>query len=298
MSTYPDTILYQGELKRSLFVSIGRILLDSASAFRHHACGSLAASLAFFSLLSLFPMVFLLLYFISFIVSQDVIGYQFLLVFLKGFLPTIGAGLAEEIRRVAQLDEVRWIIFFAFVWFGSLVFYELDYAMNAVFGTAGKRHPLISTAIAVALVGLLGVLLIVSYVATQTIELLTTHAPRLWGIDFVALMAHDFLLTYTLPFTLAFLSVTCLYRYLPHHRPTWREATIGGSVFSLLWVAAKVLFTTYAEQASVYSRLYGSLLDVVLLVLWIYYSATLLLAGAVITRQFQLRAEDPGQAPA
>ena len=65
--------------------------------------------------------------------------------------------------------------------------------------------------------GLLGVLLIVSYVATQTIELLTTHAPRTFsGIDFVALVAHDFLLTYTLPFTLAFISVTCLYRYLPH----------------------------------------------------------------------------------
>ena len=75
MSTYPDTILYRGEIKRSVLVSIGRILLDSASAFRHLACGSLAASLAFFSLLSLFPMVFLLLYFISFIVTQDVIGY-------------------------------------------------------------------------------------------------------------------------------------------------------------------------------------------------------------------------------
>ena len=271
-------------------MSISRILADAASAFRHQGCISLAASLAFYSFLSLFPMVFLLLYFVSFIVSQDVIGYQFLLIFLKGFLPSVGTGLAEEIRRVAQLDEVRWIIFFMFVWFGALVFYELDYAMNIVFGTAGQRHPLISTAIAVALVGLLAVLLIVSYVATQTIELLTAHAPHLWGMDLVAIAAHDFLLAYTLPFVLAFLSVTCLYRYLPHRRPTWRDATIGGIVFSLLWVAAKLIFTTYAEQAAVYTRIYGSLLEVVLLLLWVYYSATLLLAGAVITRQFQLHA--------
>lgn len=251
---------------------------------------SLAASLAFYSFLSLFPMVFLLLYFVSFVVSQDVIGYQFLLVFLKGFLPSVGTGLAEEIRRVSQLNEVRWIIFFMFIWFGALVFYELDYAMNIVFGTAGQRHPLISTAIAVALVGLLAVLLIVSYVATQTIELLTMHAPHLWGINLVAIAAHDFLLTYTLPFALAFLSVTCLYRYLPHRRPNWRQATVGGIVFSLLWVAAKLLFTTYAEQAGFYTRIYGSLLEVVLLLLWVYYSATLLLIGAVITRQFQLHA--------
>jgi membrane protein len=268
-------------------VSIGRIFAEAASAFRHQGCVSLAASLAFYSFLSLFPMVFLLLYFVSFVVSQDVIGYQFLLVFLKGFLPSVGAGLAEEIRRVAQLDEVRWVIFFMFIWFGALVFYELDYAMNIVFGTAGQRHPLISTAIAVALVGLLAVLLIVSYVATQTIELLTTHAPRLFGINLVAIAAHDFLLTYTLPFVLAFVSVTCLYRYLPHRRPNWRQATIGGIVFSLLWVAAKLLFTTY-----------GSLLEVVLLLLWVYYSATLLLVGAVITRQFQLHAMQSQLEPA
>ena len=102
--------------------------------FRRRGCLSLAASLAFFSLLSLFPMVFLLLYGISFIVSQDVIGYQFLLGFLKGFLPSMGERLARDIRRVAEQEEVRWAVFLAFGWFGALVFYELDYAMNTLYG--------------------------------------------------------------------------------------------------------------------------------------------------------------------
>jgi membrane protein len=253
--------------------------------FRRRGCPSLAASLAFYSLLSLFPMVFLLLYGFSFIVSQDVLGYQFLLGFLKNFLPSMGERLAMDIRRVAELEEVRWIVWLSFGWFGALVFYELDYAMNRVFGTSAHRHPLISTLIAVALIWLLGLLMIVSFVATQAIETLTTHAPRLFGLDLVAIAAHDFLLTYTLPLLLAFASVTCLYRYLPHKRPTWREATIGGAVFSILWVAAKGLFVTYLEDAAVYSRLYGSLLEVVLLLLWVYYSSTLLLIGAVITHQ-------------
>lgn len=64
-----------------------RFLLSLLRSFRRHGCASLAASLAFFSLLSLFPLVFLLLYGLSFIVSQDVIGEQVLLNFLKGFLP-------------------------------------------------------------------------------------------------------------------------------------------------------------------------------------------------------------------
>lgn|SRR5574340_297119 len=263
--------------------------------FRRRGCPSLAASLAFYSLLSLFPMVFLLLYGISFIVSQDVIGYQFLLGFLKGFLPSMGERLAKDIRRVAEQEEVRWVVFLAFGWFSALVFYELDYAMNTVFGTAAKRHPLISTLVAIALIWMLGFLTLISFVATQAIELLTTYAPRLWGLNLVAITAHDFLLTYSLPFLLAFLSVTCLYRFLPHQRPTWREATIGGALFSLLWIAAKALFVTYLEGAALYTQLYGSLLEVVLLLLWVYYSAALVLLGAVVTHEVQSLAPSPSQ---
>ena len=57
---------------------------------------------------------------------------------------------------------MRWAVFLAFGWFGALVFHELDYAMNTVFGTAAKRHPLISTLVAVALIWMLGLLTLIS----------------------------------------------------------------------------------------------------------------------------------------
>ncbi|MDH4327104.1 MAG: YihY/virulence factor BrkB family protein, partial [Nitrospira sp.] len=224
-----------------------RFPVDIFHAFLRHGCASLAASLAFFSLLSLFPLVFLLLYGISFLVSQDVIGEQFLLSFLKGFLPSLGERLAHELHRVSALENVRWIVFLSFFWFGGLVFYELDYALNVVFESTRRRHPLISTAISVALLGATGLLLIISYVATQTINLLTAYAPKLWGLDLVALTAHDFQLTYTLPFVLAFLAVGFLYRYVPRRRPGWREAMAGAMVFGVLWVSAKLLFITYSS---------------------------------------------------
>ena len=48
-----------------------RFLWDLTKSFLRHGCASLAASLAFFSLLSLFPLVFLLLYGLSFVVNQE-----------------------------------------------------------------------------------------------------------------------------------------------------------------------------------------------------------------------------------
>jgi len=267
-----------------------RSLRDIVRAFLRHGCASLAASLSFFSLLSLFPLVFLLLYGIGFVVGQDVIGEQFLLSFLKGFLPSLGEGLGDELHRISALQTVRWAVFLSFFWFGGLVFYELDYALNVVFQSTRRRHPLISTGISIALLGATELLLIISYVATQTIDLLTGYAPKIWDLDLVAIAAYDFHLTYSLPFVLAFLSVTFLYRFVPRRSPGWRESMGGAMAFGLLWVSAKLLFITYSSYATVYVRLYGSLLEVVFLLLWVYYSAALLLLGAVIAHHLQQRA--------
>ncbi len=268
-------------------MTVLRFLSETLTTFLRQGCPSLAAALAFFSLLSLFPLVFLLLYGISFLVSQNIIGEQFILSFLKGFLPSLGERLAEELHRISVLEGVRWLVLLSFFWFGGLVFYELDYALNVVFESTQKRHPLISTAISIALLGSTGFLLFLSYVATQTIAFLTAYAPKLWGLDLVALAAHDFHLTYTLPFSLAFLTVSLLYRLVPRRRPRWSHAMAGALTFGLLWVSAKLLFISYSDYATVYARLYGSLLEVVLLLLWVYYSAGLLLFGGIIARKLQ-----------
>ena len=91
-----------------------------------------------------------------------------------------------------------------------------------------------------------------------------------------------------------FLTVGALYRYVPRRPPRWREALIGSLTFSLLWVAVKLLFVTYNEYATIYTKLYGSLLEVIFLLLWIYYSAALFLFGAVVAHALQQRVQVAG----
>jgi len=66
---------------------------------------------------------------------------------------------------------------------------------------------------------------------------------------------------------------------------------IGALTFSLLWVAAKLFFVTYSTYATVYGDLYGSLVEVILLLLWVYYSAALLLFGAEVAHRLQQQAQ-------
>jgi membrane protein len=266
-----------------------RLLSGAAADFQRHGCTSLAASLAFFALLSFFPAVFLLLYVVSFLVAQDQIGDQFLMGFLETFLPRVGDALAEEIKRVAGLQAVRWLVFLAFVWFGGLVFYEVEYAVNVVFETPRRRHPVVSTLVALALFGLAEVLLILSYLVTLTMSMAVRYAPQFAGMDLAAVAAKHLLVGYALPFSLVFAAMMCLYRFVPRPAPAWQNAAIGALVLALLWELAKHLFGGYVRHLSIYGRMYGSLLEVVLFLLWVYYSAALFLFGAAIVNRLERR---------
>ncbi|MBI5777413.1 MAG: YihY/virulence factor BrkB family protein [Nitrospirae bacterium] len=265
-----------------------RALFGAFADFRRLGCLSLAASLSFFTLLSFFPMIGLLLYAIGFFVSQDIAWFQFLINFFQGFLPGLGATLAEEVRHVASEQIVGWVGLLAFLWFSGLVFYEVDYAVNVVFGTARTRNALISTLMSVALLGFVQALMIVSYVITQVSDVIVSYAPQMGGIDVMAVAANTFLLGYVLPFVFILVTVMCIYRYLPQNRPTWEQAAGGGLVLALLWELAKHFFSTYVQDVVVYyDRMYGSLLVVVMFLLWVYYSASLFLYGAAVVHRLQ-----------
>jgi membrane protein len=65
-------------------------------------------------------------------------------------------------------------------------------------------------------------------------------------------------------------------------------------VLALLWEGAKHLFSTYVQDlAVIYGRMYGSLLVVVMFLLWVYYSAVLFLYGAAIVHRLQVGRERP-----
>jgi membrane protein len=267
--------------------AIFRVLRGAASDFRRHGCGSLAASLAYFALLSFFPMIFLIFYIIGLFVSRDQIGYDFLLSFLHHLLPSLGTDLALEVKRVASEEVVRWVLFLTFIWFGMLVFYEVDYTINVVFETDRHRHALISTAVSALLLGLVGLLFILSYLFTETMGVLVGYVPRIGGINLFAVAAHQFLLGYVLPFAVILIAVTAVYRYLPPARPPWRDALVGGLVLTLLWEVAKHIFGGYIQGLSVYGRMYGSFLAIILFLIWVYYSAALFLFGAAIVHRMQ-----------
>lgn len=98
---------------------VAPLLLGALTDFWRRGGLRLAASLAFFSLLSFFPLVYLLLSLASGI-SHHVLGREYLLGLLQGFVPEVGDQPADGVAWMAAETTVLWVAAISFVWFGYM----------------------------------------------------------------------------------------------------------------------------------------------------------------------------------
>ncbi|ALQ09251.1 MULTISPECIES: YihY/virulence factor BrkB family protein [Pseudoalteromonas] len=96
------------------------------------------------------------------------------------------------------------------------------------------------------------------------------------GIDLLIKLISWPLLALIFNFTLVL-----LYRYAPHRKPAkWRWITIGSSIATMLWILASIGFSFYVSRFSSYNETYGSLGGVVIMLMWLYISAYIVILGA------------------
>ena len=97
------------------------------------------------------------------------------------------------------------------------------------------------------------------------------------------------------------LALAIVYRYAPDRaEPKWQWISWGSGAATVLWILGSIAFTTYVSKVGSYDKTYGSLGAVIILLLWFYLTAYVILAGAVlnaeIARQTTLAKRDPGAA--
>ena len=86
-----------------------------------------------------------------------------------------------------------------------------------------------------------------------------------------------------------------IYRYAPSRsHPDWKWITWGSGIAALLWMVGSVIFSYYVSHFGSYDATYGALGSVVVLLLWFWVSATVLLIGAEIDAEVDARATKTG----
>lgn len=265
---------------RGVLIKVGRVVYLLVGEFRRDFCLERAASLTFYSIISLIPMTVLFFSFATkFMGERERIKEWFILKIPKLLAPgqeeKVSAWLKEDIGSDAfQLPEdASWLMDFTAVCGLVIISLGIFIATERVFNhiwQVDKRRNYLQR-------------LLVFWV-------ILTTSPLLFG---ASLWAEDMLPTgglksffqdspYFAAF-LAFLAFTSLYIFMPATKVRFRSAVIGGIVAAILWQLAKYGFLYYLDQINNVTRFYSKIAALPLFLIWLYVTWMVVLCGAQLS---------------
>ncbi len=237
-----------------------------------------AASVSFYALLSMAPLLVLLLWLTASLyppAQQALVGQ------IAAAAGSSAATVAETVLQNAdnQPDVGSlaglWSTLLLFVG-ATAVFAQLQNALNLIFRTSGERLEglkawLRKRVFSFGVVLALGFLLILSMTATTMLQVAFAQLPSvLPAIGYLTT-----LLLYAVGFAF-------MYHYLPDRRVEWRQAFIGGVITSALFALGRYGIGVYIATVAPGSA-YGSMGALVISLVWIYYATVVFFVGAVMT---------------
>jgi membrane protein len=174
----------------------------------------------------------------------------------------------------------------------SGVFAEMQTALNTIWGANPSGTTVAklirARAVSVGLVAALGFLLMVSLVVSAALTALGQQLSAV--LPFGAVVLHIINIIVSLTFVTILLAA--IYKVLPDTPIAWRDVILGAMVTAALFAVGKSLIGFYLGSSAIVSS-YGAAGAVIVLLLWIYYSAQIFLLGAEFTktyaRQYRMR---------
>lgn len=245
------------------------------------------AGVAFFSFLSIFPVLacFVLIY--GLVTTQGSLQEQ--LSAVQPFLPASVFEILQE-RLVSLLSQpetglgVGLVVSFAVaLWSGSHGTSALIGTVSSAYRERDTRSFIVGTLISLGMT--LGGLffLVVTVFAIAAIPVLVDNLPFPGSFEKVALWVRWPVLA-----VLVWIAIAVLFRLAPHRESaSWRWITPGAIVATVFWIALSALFSVYVENFGNYSATFGSLSVGVVMLLWIYYSTLIILFGASMNAELE-----------
>lgn len=270
-------------LWRDYLLRGGQILFQSAKDLFIDDGPQWAAAVAYYSLLSLFPLLLAGVSLVAFVADPDwviILAEQR----LGSYLPSGGQEVATIVHgAVDARGRAGLLSFIALLWSGSRVFGALTRALNVAFDVDEPYGFFRRLLLNLGMLLTLGSLFALALVSNLALGLLGDTA------RFFPIAARDVgqLAQAAVPVLLLLLAFLLLYRFVPRGRPAWRAAGVGAIVATLLFLAARPLFLGYIGRFGRYDLIYGSFATVIVLTLWAWIVALITLFGGEVAGHVQ-----------
>jgi membrane protein len=234
---------------------------------------NMAASVSYFAFLSLFPLLLGLLSVFSLFLPEETIRNQ-IVQFFGQYLPGSLGILEGSIGDILRFRGILGIIgILALFWTGTGVFSAVTNAINRAWGVKYQHPFYIKKPREFGMVTGAGLLFLLSMGAS-------TFLTRLGEIHLPITGVLVNVLTGLLAFIFSLVVFMLIHKFTPNTWVSWRYIWPGAVLSTILFEVAKTLFVFYLNTFSRYDIIYGSIASVIISLVWIYYSAFILLFGA------------------
>lgn len=267
--------------------AVGALLRDAAASWLKDYAQSMGAALAFYSVLSIAPLLLIVIAVAGLVFGEDAARgeiYQQ----LHGMLGSNGALAVQDLlesasRRAQGASAAAFGVVLLFVG-ATTVFAELQDALDRIWRVPRRQRSsglwglLRARALSFGLILGIGFLLVVSLAASAALRALS----RWWDPGSKSFATFSGWTDLSMSLGLVTVIFALIYKTMPHARIAWRDVWIGAGVTALLFLIGKGLIGLYIGGSGI-TTLYGAAASLIVVLLWVYYSAQIFLFGAEFT---------------
>jgi membrane protein len=260
-------------LKREL-----SLLVQAVREARQDQAKDLAAAIAFWAFFSIFPLLIGILslagYFLESAQLQSRI-YEVVSDLLPGSAGLVRDNLEAVVRHRGTMS---WVGIGGLFWAGGKGFGAVTRAVNQALGTGQTQSFLLSMARQFFMAVAVSILTITSIAITVVLEIVLEppflSRLGLAGVEIPRLQG------WIMSFFLVFLVFALIYRLAPYGDVQWRQVLPGALLAAVLFELGKAGFLLYLDRMANFEAVYGPLSSIIVLLLWLYLSALILVFGA------------------
>jgi membrane protein len=262
------------------------IVVRAIKLYMADHCGTYAAAIAYYAIFSLVPLSLVTLSIVGLVVNEHrIVDFVFEQVPLQQ-TQSVRNSVEEIVARAHDVSAAGLGIGAAvLVWSGSGIFSAVRRGLNAASHRKKVRPYWHGKLLDFTLIPCLGLLILLSVVATTVAQIIIQRAAEIGPLHLDANLAVQ-VTSYALAALSSFVMFLLLYRFVSGTRPSWGEAVAGATFATILFEAAKNLYALIFNL-SPFTRdtaLYAGFGTAMAFLLWTFINASILLLGAEFGR--------------
>ncbi|MCY7349248.1 MAG: YihY/virulence factor BrkB family protein [Cytophagaceae bacterium] len=265
-------------------------LKGAFTAFNDDNALKMSASLSYYTIFSLSPMLIIIISLCGLFFGREAVQGQ-IYGQIRGLVGESSAVQIQELIKNAELSNQSGfaaVIGVVILLIGATgVFAEIQDSINSIWSLKAKPKKswlkyLINRLLSFSMIVSIGFLLLVSLVVSTALDFSSDYLQRYFSDAAVYLF---YVINYVVVLAIISLLFAIIFKVLPDGYLRWRDALIGAAFTAVLFVVGKLLIGLYLGSSGV-SSTYGAAGSIILILLWVYYTAAILYFGAEFTKVY------------